>query len=256
MNKFLLVCILPFFSCIDNVPEKREIAVPQYSSVIIGSNPCDEYNVLNDKIRDGLIGKEEALAQIQSLLSQIKTVFNQKGGQPFEKSQLVFPVEGYESNTIGGENGSGYVASGYNYFDGNKHGGHPAHDIFIFDKDQDSVDDYTKKPVNVLSMTGGIVIATAQTWDPTSNLRGGKYIWIYDPTSNSLFYYAHNDNVLVQQCEIVMPGDTIATVGRTGLNAFKKRSPTHLHIMQLMLDEQNYPRPIDCYKSLLSAKTK
>jgi murein DD-endopeptidase MepM/ murein hydrolase activator NlpD len=47
---------------------------------------------------------------------------------------------------------------------------------------------------------------------------------------------------------------TIATVGRTGLNAFKKRSPTHLHFTQLRFNNNFYPKPIDTYKELLEAK--
>jgi hypothetical protein len=70
----------------------------------------------------------------------------------------------------------------------------------------------------------------------------GYYIWIYAPEENALFYYAHNNEVLVNVGQIVNAGDTIATVGRTGLNAFKKRSPTHLHFMKLVLDKEFYPK--------------
>jgi murein DD-endopeptidase MepM/ murein hydrolase activator NlpD len=54
--------------------------------------------------------------------------------------------------------------------------------------------------------------------------------------------------------DIVKPRQVIATVGRTGLNAFKKRSPTHLHFMVLKLDTNFYPTPINSYNLLLKSK--
>lgn len=254
MSRFLIVYILSMFSCTTNETSKKEVGGFAPNTSFVVADTCIDFNYLNTKIRDGLISKQEALKQIQTLLPQIKKYFYKHGGQDIGKSNWIFPVQGYSSMKIGGTNGSGYISLGYDYFDGNKHGGHPAHDIFITDKNQDCIDDISKKSVNVLSMTAGIVIATETLWDTTSNLRGGKYIWIYEPNSNSFFYYAHNSKIFVQPCDIVNVGDTIAAVGRTGLNAFKKRSPTHLHIMQLKLDSTDYPKPVDCYKDLKTIK--
>jgi len=252
MSKFLFCCFLSLLGCTNNEIIKNEILIVSSPTSRVLKDTCVDFNSLNNKIRDGLISKQEALKNIQKLLPQLRNYYNSRKDTSIKKNKWVFPVQGYSSKTIGGKDGSGYIASSYNFFDGNKHGGHPAHDIFIVDKNQDCIDDITKKPVNVLSMTGGIVIAVELVWDTISNLRGGKYIWIYDPNSNSFFYYAHNRNVFVRPCDIVNPGDTIATVGRTGLNAFKKRSPTHLHIMQLKLDSTYYPRPTNCYEELKS----
>ena len=252
MSKSFVIYILFLLSCSSgNEEKKKEVELVQhYTTTFISSEICEVFDSLNTNIRNGLIKKEEGLVLINNLLPRLRNYFYENGGKDYAKSTWFFPIQGYDSKAIGGTNGSGYIASGYDYFDGNKHGGHPAHDIFIKDKNQDSIDDMTKKSVNVFSVTGGIVIATEIRWDTTSNLRGGKYIWIYDPASNSFFYYAHNDKVLVHLCDIVKPGDVIATVGRSGLNAFKKRSPTHLHIMQLKLDDNCYPKPADCYNDL------
>jgi peptidoglycan LD-endopeptidase LytH len=217
---------------------------------------CTNFNSLYTKIRDGLISKKDALIKIQELMPLVKSYYYDHGGRDFKEASWVFPLQNYDRKAVGGKNGDGYIASGYNFFDGNKHGGHPAHDIFINDRNQDCLDDKTQKPVNVLSMTDGIVIATSTQWDTSSNLRGGKYIYIYQPLTNSFFYYAHNSEILVHLCDIVKPGQVIATVGRTGLNAYKKRSPTHLHFMQLKLDSTGYPRPINSYKYLLATISK
>jgi hypothetical protein len=219
------------------------------------TNPCDSFNVLNTQVRDGLISKEEALTRIRELIPEVRGYFFKHGGTEITKDDWVFPLEGYNSASIGGSKGSGYQVSGFDYFDGNNHSGHPAHDIFIHDKNQDWLDDYTQEPVNVLSVCNGVVIAYETEWETNSDLRGGKYIYIYDPGTEGIFYFAHNSEVLVKPGDVVKAGDVIAHVGRTGLNAYKKRSPTHLHLMYMYL-EDGYPKPRNIYEELLNAKNK
>ena len=130
---------------------------------------CSAFHILNLKIRDSKIKQEEALQQLKTLLPKIKNAYYKQGGKDFQESSWCFPLQNYDVKAIGGSNGNGYNASKYNFFDGNKHLGHPAQDIFIFDKNQDGLDDRTHKPVNVLSMTGGVVIDTDTLWDIKSN---------------------------------------------------------------------------------------
>jgi peptidoglycan LD-endopeptidase LytH len=244
----LLICI----NCGQDQPlskEKERRDPVQGVSRTALNNPCVEFDKLNTQVRDGLIDREEARKRIRELIPKIREYFYAKGGADADEKSWLFPVRGYGSNAIGGTNGSGYIAKGYNYFDGNKHGGHPAHDIFIRDRDQDELDDSTGKPVNVISMSAGVVVACAAQWKSGSDLRGGKYIYIYDPVTNALFYYAHNREIFVEPGMVVKPGDLIASVGRSGKNAFPSRSPTHLHIMYLVI-EDGYPKPKDIYKAL------
>jgi murein DD-endopeptidase MepM/ murein hydrolase activator NlpD len=213
-------------------------------------NPCVQFNEINTKIRDGLISKDDALIQVRDLLNRIRTYYVKINGNT-NAVDWTFPLEGYNSSAIGGKNGSGYILQGFDYFDGNRHSGHPAHDIFIHDKDQDCLDDFTGKPVNVLSVSNGIVIACEHDWDANSDLRGGKYIYIYDYASDGIFYYAHNSEIFVNTGDLVKAGNVIAHVGRTGLNAYKKRSPTHLHLMYMTI-EDGYPKPKNIYNELLN----
>jgi|LauGreDrversion2_3_1035106.scaffolds.fasta_scaffold03355_2 murein DD-endopeptidase MepM/ murein hydrolase activator NlpD len=260
MNK-----VIPFFvflfliSCNNNKQEQTEKKanneiVTKATDPKTSISLCQKFETLNNEIRDNKIGLSSALKEIQNQIPEIKSDYYKQGGKDWKEDTWIFPLQDYSSSAIGGSNGNGYIASGYNYFDGNKHGGHPAHDIFIQDNNQDCKDDRTNNYVSVLSFSGGIVLATENNWVTSSQLRGGKYIWIFDPYSNSLFYYAHNNKILVASGQIITPGQTIATVGRTGLNAFKKRSPTHLHFTQLRFNNNFYPKPIDTYKELLEAK--
>jgi murein DD-endopeptidase MepM/ murein hydrolase activator NlpD len=234
---------------IEGTEKIQNIQVSKDSS----TNVCVEFDELNTKIRDGEISKKDAIEQIKILIPKIKKYFFDNGGKEYTYKEWVFPLKGYGPSAIGGNNGSGYNASGYDYFDGNKHGGHPAHDIFINDRNQDGIDDYTGEPVDVLSMSSGVVVALEKEWSSNSDLKGGKYIWIYDTYSESLFYYAHNRKVVVNVGDIVKPGDKIAEVGRTGLNAYKKRSPTHLHF-SLMPVKDGVVKPENPYEDLINAR--
>ena len=257
MNRILILLFFTLFACGNSNQKATAVAAqtPQQKRVNSDCNAiialAVQFDSLNTKVRDNKIDKAQALQELQYILPALQTAYNQLKPDTAKNKKWIFPVAGYSSKAIGGTHGEGYVPNGYDYFAGNKHTGHPAHDIFIVDRNQDNKDDRTGKFVNVLSVSNGIVVALENEWDSTSNLRGGKYIWIYTPAENTLYYYAHNNEVFVNVGQTINTGDTIATVGRTGLNAFKKRSPTHLHFMKLVLDKEFYPKPIDTYKDLL-----
>lgn len=257
---FLFSFLFMLTNCQAQIPAKESAKTQQISAEISPNNaanyenPCNEFNELNTKVRDGLIAQADAQKEIKRLILEIDAYYLLNQGKKYGVDAWVFPLQGYGKGAIGGTNGSGYIAKGYNYFEGNKHTGHPAHDIFIHDKDQDNIDDNTQKPVNVLSVTGGIVVAAEKSWDASSDLRGGIYVWIYDPGTKGMFYYAHNSELLVEVGQIVTPGEVIAHVGRTGMNAYKQRSPTHLHITYLKLKESGDMKSEDIYQNLLKSK--
>ena len=228
-----------------------ETAAP--SRVALTSPLCSAFNDFNNLIRDGLISKAVARPEFIVRLAAIRAEFYLRGGTDYSATQWVFPVAGYDAGAIDKGRNHGFVPSGYDFFSGNRHGGHPAYDIFIRDQNQDSRDDRSGKAVSVLSMTGGIVVALEKEWHKGSTLRGGKYIWVYDPANELLVYYAHNEELLVELGSIVKPGDLLATIGRSGLNAAKKRSPTHLHFSVLHVNN-GQPMPVRVYRELLQAR--
>lgn len=211
--------------------------------------PCERFHELNTQIRDGRIDKETAAVRFRIIVRELDEYAAKIGFTANGLSRCVFPLQGYDASAIGGRRGDGYVLGGYDYFDGNDHTGHPAQDIFIRDRNQDALDDLTRKPVNVLAISGGLVVSVETNWDQGSRLRGGRYIWIYDPEKAALSYYAHNEAVFVKVGELVKPGDPIATVGRTGLNAYRKRSPTHLHWVYLAI-EKGLPKPQNRFEKI------
>lgn len=219
------------------------------SGADIAGTPSERFNTFNNFVRDGKIGQEEGMKNLNVLLQELKEDYYRRGGKDFPRNSWIFPLEGYDAKALSGASDKGYVASGFDYFSGNRHGGHPSFDIFISDRNQDCLDDLSGVSVKVLSLGGGLVVALESQWQQESTLRGGNYIWVYDPGNELLLYYAHNGNLAVRLGDIVKPGDLLGVVGRSGLNAAKRRSPTHLHLTVLAIKDGR-PSPFNVYQDL------
>lgn len=231
-------------------PDLAELTQPV---AVSAASPFQRFNELNSLIRDGRITRALAQAELQVRLSAVRDEYYRRGGRDHAAAEWVFPLEGYDVRAVAKGRRHGFVAGGYDFYSGNRHGGHPALDIFIHDRRQTGRDDRSGRPVRVLSMTGGVVVAVEQEWDSASRLRGGRYIWVYDPGNRLLVYYAHNDELLVGLGELVRPGDAIATVGRSGYNAAKRRSLTHLHLSVLAVNG-TVLTPVNYYAHLRRAR--
>lgn len=251
----LLLCLFPVSPPVSRAadqPNPAEMAV--VTGQALPSSAALSFNALNSLVRDGLMDRGAARSELKRLLPELRAEYYRRGGEDHGKDAWVFPLAGHDARAIGGGRTRGYVAAGYDYFTGNRHGGHPSFDIFIHDRNRDCRDDRSGKPVRVLSLTGGIVVALEQEWKQGSTLRGGVYLWVYDPANDLLVYYAHNSGLSVGLGEIVKPGDQLAFVGRSGYNASKLRSPTHLHLTVLQIRD-GYPLPVNVYRELAAAGT-
>jgi len=214
-------------------------------------SPPDEWNILQKAVRDGTMPRDDARREIIRLGAKLREGTTGKA----VRSPFHFPVKGYGPDCLGGKHGSGFKPAGYDFYDGNRHGGHPAHDLFIRDTRVDGLDTGTGKPAEIVSFTDGVVIGVNPSWQHPSEIRGGVYIWIHDPTDDRYYYYAHLAQALVAPGDRVRAGDRIALLGRTGKNAWPKRSPTHLHFMCLSFDEGRMT-PHDTYRELLGSVTR
>ncbi|MBL7959478.1 M23 family metallopeptidase [bacterium] len=208
---------------------------------------CSQWNALYEKIQYGSVDRKENGKVLRHIVKEIRELVTVP-----KDSVFYFPIEGYNVASVGG-NGSGFIERKYNFLHGNAHRGHPAHDIFIHDTDQNGLDDNTGKPAYVLAMTDGIVLGAKTNWTENDTLRGGNYLMLYNPNLDRYYYYAHNNQILVQVGDIVRAGTRIATVGRTGRNASPKRSPTHLHLMVLQITDEK-GKPYNYYQELVTAK--
>jgi len=204
-------------------------------------------------VRDEQIPGTKARKRLIELLAAAREKYYQSGGTDALRADWYFPVSGYDIKAITGGRKHGYIARGYDFYAGNRHGGHPSLDIFIHDRNRDRRDDRSGEQVKIISVTSGVVVSAEDHWEEGSGLRGGKYLWVYDPGNDLLVYYAHNEKLLLKVGDMVRPGDALAIMGRSGLNAAKKRSPTHLHLTVIKVNGGRM-KPLDFYQSLKSAK--
>jgi peptidoglycan LD-endopeptidase LytH len=209
----------------------------------------DGWQRFERQVRDEQISYEDGLKEIRHWWDVLQHAYPAEG---FD-GRLFFPVQGYGLKHVGGRHGSGYKPSRYQFVGPTRRIGHPAQDIFVYDGNQDGLDDRTGNPVAVLSLADGIVVSTFPDWTPTpqepgNGKRGGNYIWIYHPALRMFAYYAHLQDIRVALCERVAGGQVIATLGRTGTNAYPERSPTHLHLMLLRSRDM---MPVNAYPLLV-----
>jgi murein DD-endopeptidase MepM/ murein hydrolase activator NlpD len=218
-----------------------------FSHVLVG------YKQLLVDIRENKSTPDQSREKFQKMMFILKKAFPHAN---YDSAcvELVFPLRGFDYRAVGGA-GSGYRSKGFNLFDNSKKASHPAHDIFIKDRNQDCMDDRSGEYVEVLSVSNGLVIATENDWQIGSEYRGGNYVWVYDFDSNGLWYYAHQREIYVKTGDYVKAGQRIAQVGRTGYNAAMPRSDTHLHLTYLRIDEDGNPNPINTYGWLKNSQT-
>ncbi len=245
MLPVLSLCLYLWPSAANDVATRPAVLSVEADTTIL--TLCRHWSTLYERMQYGSVDRRAAgrvLRYISNYLRKNVTI-------P-QDSNFYFPVENYGLPDVGGKNGDGFVRRSYNFLHGNSHRGHPAHDIFIHDDDQDGLDDRTRKPVHVIAMTDGIVVGVKTDWTSQDTLRGGNYIMMFNPALNRYYYYAHNQKVLVNVGDIVTAGTRISIVGRTGKNAAPARSQTHLHLMVLQLTDER-GEPYNYYDELVRA---
>lgn len=218
-----------------------------------GPGPIDEWQKYEVRVRDQKIEKQKAIRIFPVIYDALKKYCSKFSLQ--KRENWIFPVKNYGIKDVGkgGFQPDNHYGSsgikGYDFFDGNLHGGHPAYDIFIHDKNHDSLDDRTEKPVDILAPLDLVILSVNTGWEKGSEIRGGIYIWAINPLHDMLFYFAHLKEVNVSAGSFCKAGTTLSKIGRTGKNAFPKRSPTHLHLMVLKVKKRK-PVPFDYWKFL------
>ena len=200
------------------------------------AGPIENWRTFEVAVRDGNIPKKEAALKLAALVPGLSSYAEDV---TLSGSTWAFPLEGYESRAVSkqdfkpGTVYGPYGTKGYDFFDGNRHGGHPAHDIFIHDRNRNCLDDGTGLQVKAVAMEDCVVLSVNTGWKKGGLLRGGNYVWLYNPKDNKFFYYAHLNEIYVKAGDKLKAGQALGTVGRSGRLARLKTSPTHVHLMVL-----------------------
>jgi len=130
--------------------DTSSVSYKEYLGVING------YKQLLVDIREYKLSPQQARERFQEMMLVMKKAHPNARYDSTQVS-ICFPLMGFDFRAVGGY-GKGYIPRGYDLFDQAKKGSHPAHDIFMKDKDQDCRDDRTGDYVPVLSTTDGIVM--------------------------------------------------------------------------------------------------
>jgi peptidoglycan LD-endopeptidase LytH len=214
----------------------------------------DKWDALDKKIIFRQIDKETGAKLLEEYEKELVKYFLEEGGRFVQRKDWVFPLRNFTLVTHRDE-GEDYKDDEFDYFQGSDTKGHPAHDIFILDNDKNLLDDSTGKPVDIVTMSSGVVVAVDTTWYVGSYLRGGQYVKIFDPTNYKYFYYSHLSQVNVKPGQIVNAGDKIGEVGRTGRKTIMPQGKTHLHVA-LMKSVKGYPYPEPIIEDIWRSKEK
>ncbi len=239
LNSWLIVSSL--FLC------KADQAKPSFGS---DTTFFSKYKQMLVNIREQKISPDSARSEFKYVMAKLREVYPNHSDLD---SNIVFPLTRSNLAAVGGK-GNGFYARKFNLFDFTVTGSHPAHDIFIYDPDQDCKDSRKKEYVDIVSVGNGVVIAVEQGWSINSKFKGGNYVWVYDILTGSLWYYAHLREVVVNVGQILEPGNKLGQVGRTGFSAMNPRSDTHLHLMHLKLNDDLLPKAHNYYPWLKKAK--
>lgn len=203
-------------------------------------------------IMDVKIPKDDAIDSINKYVTDANEYFSKTGLKTTTRDKWVFPMKNWTSVSYR-SGGKDYGDVYFDYFQGGESHNHPAHDIFILDKDSNGVEDSTGQKVEAVSIINGIVFTILSDWKKGDFGRAGNYVKIYDPESEAMFYYSHLDSVFVKTGQVVKAGDPVGYVGRTGRKAIGGR--THLHIAYYPI-YNGYPEPENFIDDLYLAEKK
>jgi hypothetical protein len=208
---------------------------------LMSTAPSYNFDELYRAIRTRKIAPKEAKRHFAVI---IESCHRQYGGIRFVQAPIpVFPLKGYSYKTSYDVTQNDFSDSAANFFEPMATT-HPAIDLTIADKNNDGLDDKTKKPVEVLSISEGVVLAVHKTAGSKAVKQGVNYIWIYDFYNRQLWYYGFCNKVNLLPGDRVSPGTPMGVVGLSGNLRCKKNKSTRLHLMVFNLDEDNMPKVV------------
>ena len=140
------------------VPVRASVLILLIFASFCAASALEEWDWFEKSIRDGIISRKDAIGYFQTVHGHLglyctNILFNPDKG-------WIFPVEGYSPQAVG----RGGFQKGYTMFDRRKQSGHSAYDIFIYDRNQDCLDDTTGRPVRILAPVDLLVISTFSNW--------------------------------------------------------------------------------------------
>jgi murein DD-endopeptidase MepM/ murein hydrolase activator NlpD len=183
---------------------------------------CALWNEAVHRLEEGKLSGRAARERFKALWKTIK-----KDDLPSPKEnhwQWMFPLPGYDSGCYG----ESYDAETFRFLDGPKAVGFPALRLYIRDRDRNGLEDRTKKPQPVVSATDGVVVAAEKFWKEGDPCPWGNYIMVLDQEDKLFFLYGDLGKLRASPGQLVLKGEVIGWLGRSGQDIQAKRLGTQL----------------------------
>jgi murein DD-endopeptidase MepM/ murein hydrolase activator NlpD len=97
-----------------------------------------------------------------------------------------------------------------------------------------AIDLFAPEGAAVYAVSRGMVVLADRDWSPaslfsTTSRKGGNAVIVFDPDHDRFYRYCHMSTVQVSAGELVAAGQTVGSVGHSGLNASQSGHGHHLH---------------------------
>jgi murein DD-endopeptidase MepM/ murein hydrolase activator NlpD len=192
---------------------------------------CGLWNEAVHQLEAGKLDGRAARERFKALWQTIK-----KDDLPSPKEnhwQWMFPLPGYDA----GSYGESYDAESYRFLDGPRAKGYPALRIYIRDSERSGVEDRTKKPQPVVSATDGVVVASEKFWKEGDPCPWGDYVMVLDQEDKLFFLYGNLGRLRVSPGQLVLKGEVIGWLGRTGKDVQARHLGTQLRFEAHSFDD-------------------
>ena len=183
---------------------------------------CSQWNEAVHQLESGRLDGRAARERFQALWQTIK-----KDDLPSPKEnhwQWMFPLPGYDADCYG----ESYDVDAYRFLDGPKARGYPALRLYIRDAGRTGLEDRTRKPQPVVSASDGAVVAAEKFWKEGDPCPWGDYVMVLDQQDKLFFLYGDLGHIRASPGQLVLKGEVIGWLGRTGKDVQDKRLGTQL----------------------------
>jgi murein DD-endopeptidase MepM/ murein hydrolase activator NlpD len=183
---------------------------------------CASWNDTVHFLEEGRLDGRAARERFKALWQTIKV--DDLPSSKENRWQWMFPLPGYDSTCYG----ESYDAEKYRFLDGAKAKGFPALRLFIRDPQRSGLEARTGKPEPVVSAVDGVVVATEKYWKETDVCPWGNYVLVLDQQDKLFFLYGNLAKLRVSPGQLLLKGEVLGWVGRTGKDIQAKRLGTQL----------------------------